>query len=186
MSKVWVRRLMRRDREPGDLAAGAGLVQRLDARRACPELLARLPDQPLGGGGRGLVRREGRRPGQLADPRVAEGRLVVDDEALAVQVGAAGDGGEQLGRGGRDAGHLEGSPVGWPLMVATRSERRLDHHQEDDDRRSACRGACRRAGPAGRPAISSGGGGPGGVPGGGGVEVNSIRRWRAVRWTVSP
>ena len=32
----------------------------------------------------------------------------------------------------------------------------------------------------------SGGGGPGGVPGGGGVEVSSIRWWRAMRWTVRP
>ena len=32
-------------------------------------------------------------------------RLLIDDEALAVQVGAAGDGGKEVGRRGRDVGH---------------------------------------------------------------------------------
>ena len=165
----------RRDREAGDLAAGAGLVQGLDARRACPELLARLPDEPLRGGRRGLVGRERRGPGQLPDAHVAEGRLVIDDESLAVKVGAAGDGGEQLGRGCCDAWHLEGSPVGWPLMVATRSEGRLDDHQEDDDHDQSAEEHPATPDPLGD-RYQLGGGGPGGVPGGGGVEVNSIRR----------
>ena len=93
------------DGETGDLAAGASLVQRLDARRSGAELLARLPDQPLGRGCRRVVVAERRRPGEVADAGVAEGGLVIDDQALAIEVGGAGQGGEQVGRRGRDVGH---------------------------------------------------------------------------------
>ena len=43
---------------------------------------------------------ERRGPGEVADGRVAEGGLVVDDEAVAVEMGAAGDGVRE-GRSGR-------------------------------------------------------------------------------------
>ena len=91
--------------EPGHLAAAAGRVQVLDAGRAGAELLARLPDQPLGGGRRGLVGREGRGPGKVADAGAAEAGLVVDDQAVAVEVGHRLEGLEEVGGGSRDVGH---------------------------------------------------------------------------------
>ncbi len=94
-----------RDGEAGHLAAGPGVVQRLDARGQGTELLARLPDEPLRAGGGGLVVAERRGPGEVADAGVAEGGLVIDDQALAVEVGGAGQRGEQVGRRGRDVGH---------------------------------------------------------------------------------
>ncbi len=93
------------DGEPGDLAAGTRLVQALDARRSGAERLARLPDQPLRRGRRGLVRAEGRGPGEVADRAVAERRFIVDDEPVAVEMGRAAQGGEQVGWRGRDVGH---------------------------------------------------------------------------------
>ena len=95
-------------REPGDLAAAAGGVQLLDARRAGAELLARLPDQPLGGGRRRLVGREGRGPGEIADAGAAEAGLVVDDQAVAIEVGHRLERFEEVGGGSRDVGHGRG------------------------------------------------------------------------------
>ena len=97
-----------RDREPGDLAAGAGVVQRLDARRPGAERLARLPDEPLSGRGRGLVVLNAAVQARSRIAVVAEGGLVVDDEAVAVEMGAAGEGGEEVGGRGRDVGHRGG------------------------------------------------------------------------------
>ncbi len=94
-----------RDGEAGDLAAGPGVVQRLDARGQRTELLARLPDEPLCARGRGVVVAESRGPGEVPDAGIAEGGLVIDDQALAVEVGGAGQRGEQVGRRGRDVGH---------------------------------------------------------------------------------
>ena len=91
--------------EPGHLAAAACRVQLLDAGRTGAELLARLPDQPLGGGRRRLVGREGRGPGKVADAGVAEAGLVVDDQAVAIEVGHRLEDLEQFGRGSRDVGH---------------------------------------------------------------------------------
>ena len=94
-----------RHREARDLAAAAGHVQLLDARRLGAERLAGLPDEPLGGGGRRLIGAEGGRPGEVADRGLAEGRLVVDDEPVAVEVGSVADDAQQVGRRGRDVGH---------------------------------------------------------------------------------
>ena len=66
---------------------------------------------------------ERRGPGEVADAAVAEGRLVVDDEAVAVEVGAAGEGGEQVGGRGRDVGHRRRSPVGRVAAHGTAASR---------------------------------------------------------------
>ncbi len=73
-------------------------------------------------------------------PRVAEGGLVVDDEAIAVDVGYAVEEAEEVG-GTEVATVAMGSrsPVGGPPWSPRRDERRavnrLDDHQEDDERR---------------------------------------------------
>ena len=103
----------RRDREARDLAAGPRVVQLLDARRTRAERLARLPDEPLRGGGRGLVLAERRGPREVRDGRAPERGVVVDDETVVVEVGAAGEGGQQVGGRGRDGGHRSTSPVRW-------------------------------------------------------------------------
>ncbi len=74
------------------------------ALRAPSSCEASQTSQRAAFGGR-VVGREGRRPGEIADDAVAEGRLVVDDEALAVEVGGAGEGGDQFGGGRRDGRH---------------------------------------------------------------------------------
>ena len=94
--------------EPGDLASAAGGVELLDARRARAELLAGLPDQPLRGGRRRLVGCEGRGPGEIADAGAAEAGLVVDDQAVAIEVGHRVEGFEEVGGGSRDVGHGRG------------------------------------------------------------------------------
>ena len=85
-----------RDGEARDLAASPRVIERLDAGRPGTERLARLPDEPLGRGRRRLVRRERRRPCQIADARLAERGLVIDDEAIAVEVRRTGERGEQV------------------------------------------------------------------------------------------
>ena len=86
------------DGEARDLAAGTRVVERLDARRAGAELLARLPDEPLRRRRGRLVVAEGGGPGEVADAAVPECRLVVDDEAITLEMGGAGQGGEEIGR----------------------------------------------------------------------------------------
>ena len=98
----------RRDGEARHLAAAAGRVQVLDAGALRAEGLARLPDDPLGGRGRRVIRRERRGPGEVADGGRAERRLVVDDEDVAVEMGGRTDGREQVGGRGRDVGHRRG------------------------------------------------------------------------------
>ena len=113
----------RRDGEAGDLAAGPGLVERLDARRAGAQDLAGLPDQPLGGRDRGLIHGERGGPGEVADPGIAEGDRVVDDEPIALEMGAACEAGKQIGRGGRDVGHgvRVSSRRDEPMVAGTRA-----------------------------------------------------------------
>ena len=86
---------------------------------------------------------------------VAECGLVIDDQPLAVEVGAAGEGGQQVGGRGRDVGHrgrlLSGGSRSWYRRVAEPSSKAgsaagLDHHQEDDDDDQERRGTSRRAG----------------------------------------
>ncbi len=48
---------------------------------------------------------EGRGPGKVADARVAEAGFVVDDQAVAVEVGHRLEDFEEVGRGSRDVGH---------------------------------------------------------------------------------
>ena len=91
--------------ETGYLASAASLVEILDARRPPPEGLARLPDKPLRCGGRGVVRRECRRPGEVADGSIAKRGIVVDDQPIVIEMGAAGEAGEQIARGSGDDGH---------------------------------------------------------------------------------
>ncbi len=71
------------------------------------QLLGGLPDDPAGGLDGALVLAEGGRPGDIADAGRAEGGLVIDDEALALDVGDAGEEAEQLagGRGDTRCGH---------------------------------------------------------------------------------
>ena len=95
----------RRHGEAAHFAPGTGLVEPLDAGRSGAKLLAGLPDQPLRRRDRGFVGREGRGPGHLADPAVAEGSLVVDDEVLTIEMGAGPERGQQVGGRGRDVGH---------------------------------------------------------------------------------
>ena len=74
-------------REPVDLAAGTRHVQLVDARGSRPERLGGLVDQPAGDVDRRAFLGERCRPGEVADDLAAEGRRVVDDEPLAVDVG---------------------------------------------------------------------------------------------------
>src|SRR6185312_8512777 len=77
----------------------------VDARRTRPELLGRLPDDPLRGlDGRRVVA-ERRGPGEVTDPVRAQPRDIVDDEAALVPVDDAAQAGEQGGDGGCDFRH---------------------------------------------------------------------------------
>ena len=94
-------------REAAVLAASAGHVQLVDARRWGAQLLRGLPDDPARGLDGVLVLAERRGPDDVADAARPEGGHVVDDEAIAVDVGDSGQEGEQLagGRGDTRGGH---------------------------------------------------------------------------------
>ena len=175
----------RRHGEAGDLAAGSRVVQLLDARRAGAELLARLPDEPLGGRGRRLVVANAAVQARSRMRGVAEGGLVVDDQPVAVEMGAAGEEGQQVGRARSRRG-----ASGW---VSCRVGHRSWYRRVPD---APADGQAQRPGlttirktmmtiraaeehPAALDLLDGrrdlGGGGPGGVPGGGGVEDSSIR-----------
>ena len=112
-----------RHREPVDLATPTRHVQLVDAGRERTQLLARLPDQPLRRRLGRIVLGEHRGPCQIAAGDVAEGLLVIDDEAPAVKVGGAADRRHEIGGAGRDVGHRRDSPrwVRSRPMVATRA-----------------------------------------------------------------
>jgi hypothetical protein len=100
-----------RDGEAGELAPRARGVEVLDAGRAGAQRLACLPDDPAGGlDGRGILG-EGLGPGEVFDRPGTECRLVGDDDAVALDAGAAVEKGDQLRDGGGDGGHGARSPV---------------------------------------------------------------------------
>ena len=98
--------------EAVDLAATAGHVQLVDARGPDTQRLAGFPGDPAGGGHGALVLGEGRGPGHVADPLLAEARLVEDDQPVAVDPADAVESGEQVRRGSGDVGHLVTPGVG--------------------------------------------------------------------------
>ena len=95
----------RRNREPGDLAAGSRVVEPLDARRAGTQDLAGLPDQELGGLDSGLVQGKGSGPGDVPDSAVPKRDRVVDDQPIAIEMRTAFEAGKQIGWGCRDVWH---------------------------------------------------------------------------------
>ena len=95
------------------LVTRASHVQLVDAGRRTAQLLGGFPDDPAGGLDDGLVLAEGRAPGDVLDAGGAEGRDVVDDEALALEMADAVEVGDEFadGRGDTRGGHVE-PPVG--------------------------------------------------------------------------
>ena len=153
----------RRHGEPVDLAARSRLVQALDAGGPGAQRLARLPDDPAGGLGGRVVGRERGRPGEVGGRFGAEAGGIVDDEALAVDVGDAGEVVDQVRDGRGDVGHgvsFGCRPDGSPERGETpcrMAQKRLDDHQDHDhddqeaedhaaDAELACRGRDLRAG----------------------------------------
>src|SRR5207249_1827074 len=91
--------------EARDLAACSSHVQLVDARRSRPELLGRLPNDPLRDlDGPRIVAERGR-PGQIADAIGPEPDCVVDHEPALVPVDDAAEAREQVGDGGSYFGH---------------------------------------------------------------------------------
>ena len=105
MSNVWARRLMagtvNPETSPRPRAAYSSWML---ADRAPSSWLASQTSHWAAAGG-GLVGREGRGPREVTDAVAAEASLVVDDQAVAVEVGHRLDGLEEVGRGSRDVGH---------------------------------------------------------------------------------
>ena len=97
MSKVWARMLMAGTVKPLISPRARALYSSWMLADLRPECLAGLPDDPLGGGRGRLVGRERGRPGEVADGGAAEGRLVVDDQQVAVEVSSGADDSEQVG-----------------------------------------------------------------------------------------
>ena len=109
----------RRHGEPVDLAPGAGEIEVLDAGRVGAELEAGLPDQPAGRLDRRIILGEGRCPGEVADRRRAERRLVGDDEPAVADRRCRREQGEEPGDRFSDGGHQD-SPLGDGTTIRAR------------------------------------------------------------------